>query len=221
MFYSLLVPLDGTPQAAAALPLARSVAVASGGALTLLRVAFRHDQRAANTAESYLLPIAQELREAVSNVRVCVRHGEPAAEIVRQARDANHDLIVMSSHAHGSRSIAALASVSRRVLTASPAPVLMVRPEGVRTTRIRTLLVPVDGSPGASLALGVALAMTRASAARIVLLDVVVPLAAPAFGDLPGMTLGGFIDPAWEQLAQTSAHAYVEALAEYVARRGG
>jgi nucleotide-binding universal stress UspA family protein len=126
----------------------------------------------------------------------------------------------MASHAYGSHSIAALASVSRRVLASSPAPVLLVRPGGVRTTRIRTLLVPVDGSPGGSLALGVALAMTRVTGARIVLLDVVVPLAATEFGDLQGMTHGGFVDPNWEQLAHTTARAYVDGLAEQLARKG-
>lgn len=76
-----------------------------------------------------------------------------------------------------------------------------------------TLLVPVDGSPGASIALGAATALARASGAQIELLEVVVPVPAPSYAALPGMTLGGFIDPAWEAETLHSARAYVQHMA--------
>jgi nucleotide-binding universal stress UspA family protein len=55
--------------------------------------------------------------------------------------------------------------------------------------------------------------MARAAHSRIVLLDVVVPVPAEAVAALPGMTVGGFIDPAWEDVAHAAADEYVEALA--------
>jgi nucleotide-binding universal stress UspA family protein len=46
-----------------------------------------------------------------------------------------------------------------------------------------------------------------------VLLDVVVPIPSEAFAALPGMTVGGYIDPTWEDLARSSACSYVEGIA--------
>jgi hypothetical protein len=80
-----------------------------------------------------------------------VGQGEPSTEILKFAHARDVDLIVMATHAHGSRSILALTSVARQVLTESPAPVLMVRPDGRGMHRIRKLLVPVNESPARSL----------------------------------------------------------------------
>ena len=214
MFRSILVPLDGHPQSVEALPLARAVANATGAVVYLVRVTSPLSKEGAHAARLYLEPIADELRGANLRVETCVRHGDPATEIVLEARARDVDLIVMATHARGARSIAALTSVARHVLTQAPAPVLLVRPGGVRTHHLQTLLVPVDGSPGGSLALAAATAVARATRARIVLLDVVVPIEAQELAALPGMTLGGFLDPAWEELAVTTARTYVESLAD-------
>jgi nucleotide-binding universal stress UspA family protein len=213
MFRSILVPLDGHPQAATALPLARAVAEATGAVVHLLRVTSPVLKDGATAARNYLEQTADELRGANLRAETIVRYGDPAAEIVVEARARDIDLIVMATHGRGARSIAALTSVARHVLANSPAPVLLVRQGDVRPRRFRTLLVPVDGSPGGSLALAAATALARVTGARIVLLDVVVPIEAQELVALPGMTLGGFIDPAWEELAQTAARTYVESLA--------
>src|SRR5207237_388580 len=120
------------------------------------------------------------------------------------------------THAPGPRSIAVLTSVARFVLANSPAPVVLVRTDGICSTLLQTLLVPVDGSPGGSIALGVATALAGANGARIVLVDVVVPVPVAAYAALPGMTLGGFVDPAWEQEALDSARHYVDNIAHHL-----
>jgi nucleotide-binding universal stress UspA family protein len=213
MFRSILVPLDGHPQAASALPLARAVAEATGAVVHLLRITSPLLKEGATAAHTYLEQVADELRGANLHVETIVRDGDPATEIVVEARARDIDLIVMATRARSAGSIAVLTSVARHVLANSPAPVLLVRPDGVQTGHFQTLLVPVDGSPGGSLALAAATALARMTGARIVLLDVVVPIEAQELAALPGMTLGGFIDPAWEELAHTSARTYVEGLA--------
>jgi nucleotide-binding universal stress UspA family protein len=219
VFRSLLVPLDGTPRAAAALPLARRVARATDARLHLLQVTSTSPRETA-AARSYLEPIADELRGDGLQVDVSVEHGEPAEEIVTFARASGIDLIVMATHAVAKRSILALTSVARCVLTASPAPVLLLRPGARRTQRLKTIVVPVDGTPGGSLALAAARAFASAVDGRIVVLQVVVPVPAEAIDALPGVTVGGFIDPHWEDLSVASARHYVDALTESLAAAG-
>jgi nucleotide-binding universal stress UspA family protein len=220
MFRSLLVPLDGSAQAAAALPLARTIAQATGGSITLLRVPLSHAVSDCQQATSYLEAAAEELRHANLSVHTFCRPGEPAREILAVARSQANDLIVMCSRALGPRSITTLTSVARFVLANSPAPLLLVRPDGISTTHLRTLLVPVDGSPGGSIALGVATALAGPTGAKIVLLNVVVPVPAAAYAALPGMTLGGFIDPAWEQEALVSVRSYIDKIARHLRDAG-
>jgi nucleotide-binding universal stress UspA family protein len=114
----------------------------------------------------------------------------------------------------------ALTSVAQAVVSQSPCPVLVTRREARQPDRIRTLLVPIDGSPGGSLALAAASALAKSAHSRIVVLDVVVPVPAEALAALPGMTVGGFVDPAWEDLAHTSAHEYVEGVARRLQASG-
>jgi nucleotide-binding universal stress UspA family protein len=111
MFRSILVPLDGSPDAAAALPLARSMATATGSALHLMR-AVPVSQSAANEAASYLGPITHELRSDGLHVDAMVGLGDAATEIVKFARAKEVDLIVMATRARGNRSILALTSVA-------------------------------------------------------------------------------------------------------------
>jgi nucleotide-binding universal stress UspA family protein len=213
MFRSILVPLDGSADSAAALPVARTLASATGSVVQLLRVVPMDSETETSQAASYLAPIRQELEAASLGVDATVGHGEPTTEILKFARARDVDLIVMATHAHGSRSILALTSVARQVLTESPAPVLMVRPDGRGMHRIQKLLVPVDGSPGGSLALAAAAWLCRRSGATVVLLDVVVPVRVDAFADMPALSLGAYVDPVWEDLARGAARVYVDSLA--------
>jgi nucleotide-binding universal stress UspA family protein len=213
MFRSLLIPLDGSPQSAIALTAARRIAdpVAT---VTLLEVVPPESKAAWNQAVCYLEPIAAELKEVWPNVVTTVRTGEPAAEIVAEADLRQADLIVMATHARAPRSIMALTSVSERVLNSGSCPVLLVRPGGIRSVRLRTILVPVDGSPGGSLALAAAVGLARQHAARLLLLEVVVPFEAT------GMSAGGAIDPEWQRLSEQRAWMYIAGVAERLRESG-
>jgi universal stress protein A len=59
-----------------------------------------------------------------------VTEGSPKVEIVRYARDANIDLIVLSTHGRTGLSHVMLGSVAESVVRTAPCPVLTVRPEG-------------------------------------------------------------------------------------------
>jgi len=56
-----------------------------------------------------------------------LRSGSPAAEIVKYAREADVDLIVMGTHGRGFVAHAVLGSVAEKVVRTAPCPVLTVR----------------------------------------------------------------------------------------------
>jgi nucleotide-binding universal stress UspA family protein len=213
MFHSILVPLDRSPDSEIALPLACAIARTTGGELDLLTVTPADGEEARTEALAYLQATAQLVCDAGLSVHTCVRVGEVATEIVGHAASHTNDLIVVATRAPGPRSIVALTSVVQEVAIQSPCPVLVTRRHNHQPEQFRTLLVPVDGSPGGSLALAATLALARSADSRIVVLNVVVPVPSEAVAALPGMTVGGFVDPAWEDLAHTSADAYVAGLA--------
>ncbi len=70
--------------------------------------------------------------------RISVRHvfleGDPAAEIVRYARDAGMDLIVMGTHGRTGLERLLMGSVAEKVLREAPCSVLVVKlPRGIPT----------------------------------------------------------------------------------------
>lgn len=218
MFRSILVPLDASLDSADALPIARIVAKASGGTIHLLTVRPPTSEKAASDA--WLADYAAELRSNGIEVDVSTTSGDVVASIVRYAQSRAVDLLVMATRAVGPRSILALTSVARQMLTVSPCPVLLVRPGDRQPDQIANLLVPLDGSPGGSLALAAARALASAAESRLVLLQVVVPVTAEAVAALPGLTVGGYIDPEWEEIACAAARGYVNGVAQRL-RAGG
>ena len=138
--------------------------------------------------------------------------GEPADEIVELVREQAVDLIVMRTHGRAGLTRAVLGSTAQQVLTHCGVPIVLLRPGGRRFSTIRTLLVPIDGSPGGALALGTAVEMAKATGAAIRLLEVAIPIPAYIYGAY-GLNSASFVDPAWDDEALTSARAYVEAIA--------
>jgi nucleotide-binding universal stress UspA family protein len=220
MFQRLLVTLDGTAQAATALPVVRSLAVATGAAVVLLRVlpatrTSADQQRAA--AEQNLRHIADELASAGLQVTARIREGDPASEIIEEVHSSAADGIVLAARAHAGPGQPPLGHVPEQVVARSPVPVLTVRPGGRRVTHIETLLVPMRGHPGSTMALGVAVKLARAVGARSVLLEVI--------GSVPtyvyeGGLLAGSIDPDWEQASRDSAQTRLESVASRLRATG-
>jgi nucleotide-binding universal stress UspA family protein len=219
MFATMLVPLDGTAEAAVALPVARALGRAAGGAIRLVRVVRGDRSDEVATASANLWEVARELRASGVEASTVVRQGTPAEEIVGEAVDCSADLIAMATHGRSGLGRALLGSVADGVVTTSPVPVLLQRPGGHRVGAVRRLLVPVDGSPGGALALGVALGLARAAGARITLLEVVVPLVSYALGTSVDGGMA-YLDPAWDAEATTAAQAYVGGMAARLGRAG-
>jgi nucleotide-binding universal stress UspA family protein len=205
MFGNFLVPLDGTPTAEAALPLATALARSMHGGLRLVRVLDR-DPDAATVAQTNadLARVAAGLRQDGVEVETEVHQGSVVDGILVEAERHGVELVVMATHGRQGLQRARLGSVTEQVLERSPIPVVVVRP-GTALPRLGgTLLVPVDGSPGAEAALPVARALAQALAARVLLVKVVLPLV--RYG--PGRA----IEPDFEEHERIAAEADLEGL---------
>jgi nucleotide-binding universal stress UspA family protein len=213
MFSRILVPLDGSPESNVALPVARTVADATGASITLLRVlpssTLPGDRLLASEATQALDRIVRELQGGDLKVDAHVCYGEAADEILNQLHAQSADLIVMRTHGRAGLERALLGSVAERVLTAGVVPAVFVRPGGRRISHIQTLLVPVDGSPGGAVALGIAVGLARATGATIKLLEIAVPIPLDAWAGYAGMS---YYDPAWDEEALASAQTYAQGL---------
>lgn len=132
----ILLPLDGSQVAEAALPLAVDLASAAGGALFLLRVieapapgsepgTVRLD--AAREAEGYLGDVARRARASgAGKVTVALWQGTPAHAIVAAAEQHGADMIVMATHGRTGLQRECFGSVAESVLRGTARPVLVV-----------------------------------------------------------------------------------------------
>lgn len=157
----ILVPLDGSRLAEAALPTAidllRDRATST---VVLLRAAEASwlpgtDQtdeqvRVIREAEEYLEVVAAGLRrDGVKNVKPSVWYGPAAATIIEAAEVGKIDLIVMSTHGRSGLGRLILGSVAEAVLRGTRTPILIVRdnrapvftPPGEAHARAETLHV--------------------------------------------------------------------------------
>jgi len=144
---TIMVPLDGTVAAEAALPLAAKLARALGAQLrlvmvvpTLETVAGDHQPRATflpgttrvlldvqqEQATAYLEDLAQSLREAGVSSVAEVRRGAPVAELAADAAEHADGLVVAATHGRAGLQAIWSTSVATRLLKRTNAPILLV-----------------------------------------------------------------------------------------------
>ncbi|MBI2322556.1 MAG: universal stress protein [Chloroflexi bacterium] len=144
MYQHVLVPLDGSATAEAAMPHAEALARQGGARLTLLRVlpppdsyvipeaVFVDREQVMRSLEAealgYLRAVRERLEGGGLTVRTTTRVGDAATAILDTARAVGADLIVMATHGRSGLGRWALGSVADRVVRAAGVPVLLVRP---------------------------------------------------------------------------------------------
>jgi nucleotide-binding universal stress UspA family protein len=204
MFRRILVPLDGTAEAAVALAPALALAKATDARVTLVRVVDEPESGDTRSATYNLSRVGDELATVAVATATVMRAGNPVDEIVAEVEEGVHDLVVMATHGRGGLDRALMGSVASGVVARSPVPVMLLRPGGHKTTRVTSLLVPVDGTPGGAVATG--------TGAAIHLIEIVTPV--PLFaGYGTDVAMPVYVDPDWDEEARKAAQAYVDGLA--------
>ena len=141
MYKKILVPLDREAGAEVALPVAADLAKSDG---TVIRLMYVAPTPSAIVAEGRVIAYADQesdrlqhlgmdyLREAAHQlaglpIEYAVRFGEPAEEILEEAREFGADLVVMATHGRSGVVRLMLGSVAEAVLRRSEVPVVLVR----------------------------------------------------------------------------------------------
>lgn len=168
---SLVVPLDASAHALAALPVAHRLAEILGCTIHLVHVG----AQAATPGEvvERIGVSTVDLRGAVLRTKV----GDPASGILDTASELHAELIVMCTHTAGPYvSGHPLGGTARAVLERAPCPVVLVRPErGTAPWDFRRMLLPHDGTPSTSGSIAPAVALARRAGAGIDVLHVASP----------------------------------------------
>jgi nucleotide-binding universal stress UspA family protein len=139
VYRNILVAVDGSPDADAAVAHAVALARDQRARLTLLTAipplpaTALLASGAAPPRSEVVRHYADLLRRAADSlpsdvsVTTLLVEGSPARALVQRACSGEYDLIVMGSHGHGRLHGALLGCVSQKVLHASPVPVLLAR----------------------------------------------------------------------------------------------
>ncbi len=164
---TVLLPLDGSIQATAALPVARGFAELLHATVAALHVT---DDALAGTA------LVERMKLSCEDARGLViesRPGAAAAVIIQEAAERHAAMIVMCPQIRTDLKSRALGSVAAAVLRGAPCPVVLVPPaRGRKVWALRRLLVPHDGTPTNAATIGPATDFASIAAAELVVLHV-------------------------------------------------
>lgn len=140
MYKRALIPLDGSAVAESIVPFILEIAGPLDMQVALVRVivpspplavegavVFDDVEKLRADAEAYLAGVAAELRMKGVRVTTAVRQGEPVEQILAAARDAEADLIAMTTHGRSGLSRLLFGSIAAAVLTRAEIPVFMMR----------------------------------------------------------------------------------------------
>jgi nucleotide-binding universal stress UspA family protein len=144
MYQKILVPLDGSDVAECVLPHVKAIARGCGGRqLILIRVVEplpagmyvdldpgTLQKAGLEEAKQYLAKVQAELKKAGVDSEVKVVTGRAAEAIADFAQREKVDLIILATHGRTGISRWIFGSVADRLLRSSPAPVLVIRPQG-------------------------------------------------------------------------------------------
>jgi nucleotide-binding universal stress UspA family protein len=178
----VMVPLDGSPSAEAALPWAIQLARQTGGEVRLVGVhappavlldgetlaAVVPDEPVRQKEIDYFAGVQGRLKAAGVPAAADLLDGGVVTSLAAYAAHLRPAWIVMLSHARGALARFFLGETATEFVRESPCPVLLVH-EGDQAD-VRHVLVPLDGSPLADRMVGPATAFARAVGADVTLL---------------------------------------------------
>ncbi|HWW46955.1 MAG TPA: universal stress protein [Xanthobacteraceae bacterium] len=167
---TVLVPLDGSVRATAAIPVARGFAELLRATIVILHVSDDALEPAA------LIERMKLSSQEVQGLVVEQRTGAAAAAITREASERQAAMIVMCPRVRTDLPTRALGTVAAAVLRTAPCPVVLVPSgRGRKHWGLHRLLVPHDGTPTSAATMGPATDFASMAAAELVVLHVATP----------------------------------------------
>jgi nucleotide-binding universal stress UspA family protein len=228
MSRTILVPLDGSPFAEHALPVAIAIARRTGAALELITVdrapvswvvpevpIVMDEVLPVQDGQRYLEELHERMPADIP-VRLTTLNGRATPFLVRHITTSEPAMVVMSTHGRGGFSRLWLGSVADGVARQSPAPFLMIKPPPTEVDlsaarRFPRVLIPLDGSVAGEEILDQALVTFGVEDVEYTLMRVISPLAVEHQWD-------GDTTPV--RRAETHPEALLRATAERMRARG-
>ena len=184
----IMVPLDGSPAAEAALPWATQLASRVGGAVRLVGVhappavvldgealvgSVVPDTSVRQREIDYFADVQARLKSSGVPVAADLLDGGVVSSLAEYAADLRPAWVVMLSHARGAVARFFLGETATEFVRRSPCPVLLVHEsKGPASLQVRHVLLPLDGSPLAERMEGPATGFAKAVGADVTLLMV-------------------------------------------------
>jgi nucleotide-binding universal stress UspA family protein len=236
-FRSILVPVDGSSLAERAIPFAVEIAKRTGAKM---RVALVHQEipdvpvlaspetyvdarlKMQNSEDDYLRALTEHLTTQLGRrVSSAALKGPAAATLVEYARDSDADLVVMTTHGRGGIQRAWLGSVADQMIRNLAVPVLALRASEANSVEspasVSDILVPLDGSSLAEVALQPAVLIARLWAAKISLVRIVQPV---LIGTDPALPIASTYDEQLTRLECVAAQGYLDGIANRLRNQG-
>lgn len=228
LFKKALVPLDGSDESARILPHVSQVARRLEMELLLLGVLDPHESGIPQTdfskyavdadgrVRQYLRHQIARLAEQGVTAGAWISTGDAAEQIVGVAEHHGCDLIAMTTHGRTSLGRGILGPTTDKVVHSSPLPVLTVRPgvEPLSWEPFSRVMVPLDGSDLAEVALPHAQSLADGMSAAILVVRVVNATRVRWLDELPAAAAET------QQIEETLARQYVDRVADCL-RAGG
>jgi nucleotide-binding universal stress UspA family protein len=159
----ILVPLDASDRARAALPVAGVLSEVVHATSRIVNVSERTLAKATDLVARLGLTPAMLQHSSVE-----ARVGRPALEILATAKEMGARLIVMCTHTASQRPSGILGTTALAVLRGAACPVVFVSPEqNLEGWRLRRVLVPHDGTPGVSAAVATVVELAKEAGAEL------------------------------------------------------
>jgi nucleotide-binding universal stress UspA family protein len=247
MYRTILVPLDGSPLAEAALPVATDLAQRTGAQLSLVHVIVRAtttpvfveglpvvDEQLHSLSKLHAQAYLEQIRDrlsATANLQVTVQLLDPYAPAEQEqtapallatyATTINADLIVMMSHGRGGLARFWLGSVADALVRLNPAPILLLRAhddtQKPKTEPVQRIIIPLDGSARSESILPYALVLGQTLGARYTLIHVNVPTLP---SQVPPFITPTVLDTEQTERERTNAQRYLEMIAQGIRATG-
>jgi nucleotide-binding universal stress UspA family protein len=191
MFAHILAPLDGSTLAEIVLPHLVLLARINCSRISLIRVLDAQDGQASlrpvdpfewqmrkAEAETYLQQVAERLKVEEVEVESLVLEGRAAEIILEYAQEQQASLILLSSHGQSGLSGWNVSGVVQKIILRARTSVMVVRAYKASTYDLgglhyERILLPLDGSARAEVAIPVAAALARDTKATLIAVHVV------------------------------------------------
>ncbi len=194
----IVVVWDGSPAAATAFPAARILGTQLGAVVEII-----HFLADGASDEAIRTAVHENGLDGLEESHLQIQRGDPVAGILETVRNAEVQLVVLTTHGRAIEEGRRPGRVAEQVIARTTAPVVLVRPEAPPVRRkLKKLLLPVDGTPRTAAALQPATDLAARLGARIDLLYVA-PRASALPAERGSITAPRYVDqkqhewPAW------------------------